>query len=379
MALVQAHRGGPDGQGGHGQHAQQGRPQPSAHGPSLTAGSGPKHPGVVGRTPGRGGGGPAFGTAVQQGIEAAAKIAGQFPREWLDLAGRGPVQHDPGVAAAVGRLAGGREAQRGPQGEDVAGRGGPFAAGLLGSHVLGGADDHLGPGQTRGGPAHGGHAEVGQVGPTVPVEQDVGRLDVAVHDAGPVGRGQRPQQGVGQVVHDTGRQRPPGSHVLPERAARQVRHDQHHVVVLVDHVEQGDDVGVVQRRQRLGFAADALAGAGHLVGAAVQGQALEGDRSAGPVEGQVDHAHPAATQPAHERVGHVDRVGGPRHRRESTRDTTERRVEADQLAGTVGADAGQITRMKPSCHRRWLQCVRDLRTGARILTKSRNNGPDRYG
>ena len=209
-------------------------------------------------------------------------------------------------------------------------------------------------------------------GPTVPVEQHVGRLDVAVHDAGPVGGGQRAQQGVGQVVaRRPAAAGPRAAHVLTQRAARQVGHDQHHVVVLVHHVEQGDDVGVVERGQGLGLAADALAGAGHLVGAAVQGQALEGDRSAGPVEGQVDHAHAAATQPAHERVGHADRVRGPRHGRESTLDPP-RIGQIDPVATRPGA--GEITRMKPSCHRRWLQCVRDQRHRSReSVTKSRNN------
>ena len=65
-------------------------------------------------------------------------------------------------------------------------------------------------------------AEVGQVGAAGLVEQDVGRLDVAVHDAGAVGGGQRVEQRVGELA-DVGRwHRSPGDararpSVPPER------------------------------------------------------------------------------------------------------------------------------------------------------------------
>ncbi len=261
--------------------------------------------------------------------------------------------HDhAGVTSTEGRLARRREAQRGAHREDVARGGDTFTPGLLGGHVLGCADHDLGGGQTRRRPAHGGDPEVGEVGTTRRVEQHVRRLDVAVHDAGAVGDGQRAEQLVAEEGNGGRGHRSARADVVGQRAARQVGHHEHEVVAVVDHVEQRDDVGVVERLEHLGFAADALAGLVHLDVAAAQSESLQRDGSAGRIDGQIDHAHAAATQSLHERVGHGRQVmraraaaigGGRRWRHGCDRD------RPDPWLNT------QITGMKPSCHTPSLQ------------------------
>ena len=83
--------------------------------------------------------------------------------------------------------------------------GGPIvvdvAPGLLGGHVAGRAHDLAGLGLARVDLEPLGQAEVGDLGGAVAVEQDVGRLEVAVHDAGLV----RGVHGPGQRGHQLGR------------------------------------------------------------------------------------------------------------------------------------------------------------------------------
>ena len=99
-------------------------------------------------------------------------------------------------------------------------------------------------------PAHlvrGRDAEVGELDVAALVQQDVGGLDVAVHDAGRV----RAVDRLGQRAQD--RQRPVGRHPallqrVGERAARDVLHDQQHGVVDRDRVEHRHEVRVRERR-----------------------------------------------------------------------------------------------------------------------------------
>ena len=76
---------------------------------------------------------------------------------------------------------------------------------------------------------------------------------------GPVGRRQRPQQPAGLALDLVGGRRAVLGDPLGQAAARQVGHDEHDLVALVDDVEQADDVGVVQLAQDLGLAQEALA------------------------------------------------------------------------------------------------------------------------
>ena len=155
-----------------------------------------------------------------------------------------------------------------------------------------------------------GHAEVGEVGPAVVVEEHVGRLDVAVHDAGAVGGGQGGEQVVGEPARPRRAAAGRGD-LVGEGAAGEVRHDQHEVVAVVDDVEQRDDARVVEAAEHLGLAPDAGPGRGHVVGRAVQGEPLERHPVAVGAGGEVDDAHAAPSEPP------LDHVRGPLMRAET--------------------------------------------------------------
>jgi hypothetical protein len=107
-------------------------------------------------------------------------------------------------------------------------------------------------------------AEVGDARPVFGVEQDVGRLEVAVDDAEPVR--------VGEACRDAGRdarrlvvrQRPTVADAVLERASGQEL--EHHVrpVLALAEVEDPRDVGVRERRDgaRLALEADRVGVAG---------------------------------------------------------------------------------------------------------------------
>ncbi len=156
-----------------------------------------------------------------------------------------------------------------------------------------------------------GHAEVGQVGVAVGVEQDVGRLDVAVDDALAVGGGEGIEQVVGEPADLVGCERSLLVDPLGEVAARQEVHDEDDVVALVEHFAQLHDPGVVQLLEHLGLAPDALAGLVQLLGRPVQREALERHLLAVGAAGEIDDAHAAAADAADDLVGHGARVGGP--------------------------------------------------------------------
>ena len=65
----------------------------------------------------------------------------------------------------------------------VPGGGGHVSHRLLGSEILGRAHDHAG-GRHRTLVDPGGDAEIGELSQTLPVDEDIGRLDVAMDDAG---------------------------------------------------------------------------------------------------------------------------------------------------------------------------------------------------
>ena len=93
---------------------------------------------------------------------------------------------------------------------------------------------------------HASDAEVQHLGLVAPRQEDVGRLDVAVHDATRMRIGQR----IGDAPHQQrglGRARPPAAlQRLAQVAPAQPLHGDVHAVRRQAGVVDGDDVGVVQ-------------------------------------------------------------------------------------------------------------------------------------
>lgn len=193
-----------------------------------------------------------------------------------------------------------RRVQRGAERPQVGGGPGVLAAHAFGGQVVDRADDLPGAGDRRVA-LHLGDAEVREQYPPVGGQQDVARLDVAVHDAGGV-RGaqgaQHPQPDAGGL----GRLQPLAvPDRVGERAALDQLHDDPRPVVVLQHVVHGDDGRVVDPRGRpcLGLGTRQQ----HrtvTVGDVERGrQFLDGDR---PVEHLVPGTPYAAHAPAADRV-----------------------------------------------------------------------------
>ena len=137
-------------------------------------------------------------------------------------------------------------------------------------------------------------AEIENFGVVASGYEDVGRLDVAMHDPFAVG-------GV-ECVGDVDGKRQQGFQVqrtvadqVLERPAFEIFHDDEGTSVLLANVIDGADIGMVQARSGLGFAAKAAKGV-RIVGDII-GKELEGDEAVqAQIFGLVDDAHPAATE-----------------------------------------------------------------------------------
>jgi hypothetical protein len=204
----------------------------------------------------------------------------------------------PPKAAAAGQ----QEIERGAQAVDV----GPdvhhvAVHRLLGGHVVHGADRALGvpPAEVVGRVVEeAGQAEVEDFDRTRPVEEQVGRLDVAVDQAGLVGVLQA-EGGLADVVGGPhGVHRPVALDDGVQRAAVNVLHDEEVQPAVAVDVVTADDVGVLELGDGPRLAAEALQG--HGVAGAV-GEHLDGDAAAHDrVLAQVDLAHAAgAERPQH--------------------------------------------------------------------------------
>ncbi len=237
------------------------------------------------------------------GFSSLRSEAGRCLGTRSTLPERGPHHEQPGVSLAVGPLAGGRVEEGGAQGEHVGGGRHRLAPGLLGRHEPGGAHHHARHREAVGLVTREGDPEVGQAGLALVVEEHVGGLDVAVHHARPVGLGQRRQQPAGLALDLVGRGRAVLGHPLGQAAPRQVGHDQHDLVALVEHVVEAHHVAVVEAPQHVGLPQQPLAGAGDLAGRALQGEPLERHLAAVRGAGQVDRAHAAPAQPRDQLIG----------------------------------------------------------------------------
>ncbi len=167
---------------------------------------------------------------------------GRGPGEWR-FAGHHLVEHaaervDVGAAVEVG-----------------------LAAGLLGTHVGRGADGEPGLGERAGILGGPGDAEVGHQ--RVPlVDQDVGRLDVAVDDPPLVGIGQRLGHLAGEADRLVDRQLPLALEAGRERLALDHRHHVVEDAALGARIVHRQDVGVAEPRRDLDLAQEPLGAEG---------------------------------------------------------------------------------------------------------------------
>jgi hypothetical protein len=148
-------------------------------------------------------------------------------------------------------------------------------------------------------------AEVGQVRVVGAVEQDVGRLDVAVHEPARV----RGVQRRGDLGDDRGgalgRQPALGAHDRPQVGPVDVAHDDVEDPVLLAGREDRDDVRMLDRRGGLGLAHEAVAE--RRVDRQRGRDRLEGhDAVERQLHGAVDDPHPAAARHALDPVAGED-------------------------------------------------------------------------
>jgi hypothetical protein len=161
-----------------------------------------------------------------------------------------------------------------------------------------------------------GKAEVGDLDHPVVADDDVLGLDVAMHQAGLMGRGERIENGIDDVEGGAGSHGPAGSDDLPEGAPGDIFERQEHHAVVLDVVEDGHDIGVGEIPARLRFALEP--GDEPLVAGQVGPHDFEGDRAVEPgVPTPVNARHPApgdalldqvpaAEERADQRIGGVD-------------------------------------------------------------------------
>ena len=170
---------------------------------------------------------------------------------------------------------------------------------LLRGHVAGAAHDLTG----RAGRVvlldDAGDAEVGDLDGSFLRKEDVGRLDVPVDDAPPVGVGEREQELLGYPLHELLVQAaaaPVGEEVADVPAGDALDHDEGHLAILGDVVDLYD-VLVVQGGHRAGLLPEAPPERGHLGVFVVEG--LQRDGAAEDVVFRpVDDRHPTGTERA---------------------------------------------------------------------------------
>ena len=190
-----------------------------------------------------------------------------------------------------------------------------LAFGLLGTHVGGRPDAEAGPGQLVAGrdarDARGPRdAEVRDEGVALR-EQDVLRLDVAMNQSFAVGIVERFAGLPHQAQRLRHRERALASEPLAQGLAVDVRHDVErpgrHLVGAAG-IEEGEDVGVLESREDLDLAEEAL---GDFAGDDLRAQDLDGDGTVVlAVAREIHQRHPAAAQLSLDRVAvaHGDRL-----------------------------------------------------------------------
>src|SRR6266478_1595343 len=137
-------------------------------------------------------------------------------------------------------------------------------------------------------------AKIQYLGMSALSDENVCRLDVAVHDAGSVSG----VEGVGNIDGDGEKnfrfQSPPANAMLECQAVQKL-HGQEEMAVFLTNLMDRADIRMVKRRSGAGFAAEAFQCLGILRD--IVGKKFKRDKSAeGDVFGLVNHAHAAATK-----------------------------------------------------------------------------------
>ena len=158
----------------------------------------------------------------------------------------------------VGKIAGERVVQREAQRVDVGARVAAAAGQHLGRRVGQRAGERAAAGDAEL-PVELGGPEVGEARAAVGIEQDVLRLDVAVEDAAPVRRRERPGHVATQAHGRVRVERPALAHPDLQVGAADVLHDDEAPRPFFEEVEHRDDVGVGEAAHRLDLAPHPLA------------------------------------------------------------------------------------------------------------------------
>ena len=156
-------------------------------------------------------------------------------------------------------------------------------------------------------------AEVGDLHLAVASDEDVGRLDVAVHHAARVGRGESERDGDRRVDRTVGADAPLGAEHLGEAAPVDVLHDDVVGAGRLAPVVDAHDVGVVEVRRGLRLTPEPLDE--RRVLRELGEEHLQRDRTVEQlVTGQEDVGHASTTDPALQLVALVQNSGvGLRH------------------------------------------------------------------
>ena len=201
------------------------------------------------------------------------------------------------LALGVRRLSGQRLEQQAAERVDVGARVDALVDDLLGRHVLGARDDGPRTCQVAFRVGLLCEPEVAEVHVVAAREEDVGRLDIAMHQAAGVGGVERGAD----LVDDTRRSARfevalRGDQGPEVRALDEPHHDEEHAV-LVAGLEDGNDVLVVDRSREPGLAAEALAKA--RVARMLRANELEGHHALErELLGPVDDTHLSAADDA---------------------------------------------------------------------------------
>ena len=166
---------------------------------------------------------------------------------------------------------------------------------LLGRHVGGGAEDGAAA-RDAGRVGRRGDAEVDELRDRIVAQQDIRRLDVAVHDALGMRVVERGAQLTCHARHPPGPQRPMAERRC-ERLARHVLHDDENALIVDRGVVDRDEVRMVQRGSELRLANEALLGVGRAVGM----QSLDRDLTVEALVPAQQHGRhsPGAQMPEH--------------------------------------------------------------------------------